>query len=49
MLSISRSMVRAEQEELIRMRDEEGLADAIARPILQRLDLRDQALRTKKG
>lgn len=39
------ALVRAEQEELIRMRDEEGLPDAIVRPILRSLDLRAQALR----
>jgi CPA1 family monovalent cation:H+ antiporter len=43
-LTAARAMVRAEQEELIRLRDEEGLPDAIARPILRDLDLRDQAL-----
>ncbi len=42
-------MVRAEQEELIRLRDEEGLPDAIARPLLRALDTRDQALRVQGG
>lgn len=37
-------MVRAEQEELVRMRDEEGIPDAIVRPILGALDARLQAL-----
>jgi hypothetical protein len=46
MLSTARAMVRAEQEELIRLRDEEGLPDSIARPMLRELDLRAQALRT---
>ena len=46
LLSAARAMVRAEQEELLRMRDEEGLADAIVRPLLRQLDLRDQALRS---
>jgi Na+/H+ antiporter len=45
MLATARAMVRAEQEELIRLRDEEGLPDAIARPLLRELDLRHQALR----
>jgi hypothetical protein len=40
--------VRAEQEELLRLRDEEGLPDAIVRPLLRQLDLRDQALRSRK-
>jgi Na+/H+ antiporter len=48
MLGTARAMARAEQEELIRMRDEEGLPDAIARPLLRQLDLRVQALRTKR-
>ncbi len=46
MMSTARALVRAEQEELLRLRDEEGLPDAIVRPILRQLDLRDQALRT---
>jgi len=37
-------MVRAEQEELVRMRDEEGIPDAIVRPILTTLDASLQAL-----
>lgn len=37
-------MVRAEQEELVRMRDEDGIPDAIVRPILATLDARLQAL-----
>lgn len=40
----SRAIVRAEQEELLRLRDEEGLPDAIVRPLLRELDLREQAL-----
>jgi hypothetical protein len=47
LLSTARAMVRAEQEELIRMRDDEGLPDSIARPLLRNLDLRLQALRVK--
>ena len=43
------AMVRAEQEELIRLRDEEGLPDAVVRPILRDLDLRVQALRAERG
>ena len=42
-------MIRAEQEELIRLRDEEGLPDSIARPMLRALDTRDQALRVRRG
>ena len=43
------AMVRAEQEELIRLRDEEGLPDAVVRPLLRDLDVRAQALRTDRG
>jgi len=49
LISTARAMVRAEQEELIRMRDDEGLPDAIVRPLLHELDLRDQALRTEQN
>jgi CPA1 family monovalent cation:H+ antiporter len=45
MLSTARAMVRAEQEELIRLRDEEGLPDSLVRPLLRQLDLRYQALK----
>ncbi len=44
MLKVAASMVHAEQEELIRMRDEDGLPDAIARPMLRELDARETAL-----
>jgi Na+/H+ antiporter len=44
MLNVAISMVHAEQEELIRMRDSDGLPDAIARPLLRELDSREQAL-----
>lgn len=47
LISTARAMVRAEQEELLRLRDEEGLPDGIARPILRQLDTRDQALRQR--
>ena len=47
MLKVAASMVHAEQEELIRMRDEDGLPDAIARPLLRELDAREQALSRK--
>ena len=46
LLQLARAMVRAEQEELLRMRDEEGLPDAIVRPRLRDLDLRLEALGT---
>ncbi len=45
----AQAMVRAEQEELLRLRDEEGLPDAIVRPILRQLDLRLQTLRSERG
>ena len=44
LLQLARAMVRAEQEELLRMRDEDGLPDAIVRPRLRDLDLRLEAL-----
>jgi len=40
--------VQAEQEELLRLRDEEGLPDALVRPKLRDLDLRLQALGTER-
>lgn len=43
-LELEMLMVRAEQEELVRMRDEEGVPDAIVRPMLARLDARLQVL-----
>lgn len=46
-LALALLMVRAEQEELIRMRDEEGLPDSVVRPILRSLDVRTQALSTQ--
>jgi CPA1 family monovalent cation:H+ antiporter len=48
LITTARAMVRAEQEELIRLRDEEGLPDSIVRPLLRALDTRDQALRTEQ-
>ena len=47
LFSAAQAMVRAEQEELLRLRDEEGLPDAIVRPMLRELDMRLQALRAK--
>ncbi len=44
MLNVAISMVHAEQEELIRMRDSDGLPDSIARPLLRELDSREQSL-----
>ncbi|MSO27884.1 MAG: hypothetical protein EXQ60_07485 [Candidatus Nanopelagicales bacterium] len=43
-----RLMVRAEQEELLRIRDEEGLPDSIVRPIQLALDMRQQAFGPRK-
>jgi monovalent cation/hydrogen antiporter len=45
-LQLARAMVQAEQEELLRLRDEEGLPDAIVRVKLRDLDVRIQALGT---
>ena len=46
---LERIMVRAEQEELLRIRSDEGLPDAIVRPILHSLDVRAMSLETPKG
>ena len=46
--AIECSMIRAEQEQLLLMRDEEGIPDAIVRPVLRALDLREQAARTRR-
>jgi hypothetical protein len=48
LLQLARAMVRAEQEELIRMRDEEGLPDALVRPRLRDLDRRLEALEIER-
>jgi CPA1 family monovalent cation:H+ antiporter len=45
-ISVSLSMVHAEQTELIRIRDEEGVPDALIRPIMRDLDVRAEALET---
>ena len=45
----ARAMVRAEQEELLRMRSEDGLPDDLVRKILRTLDLRDAALKTEEA
>lgn len=44
MIGLARAMVKAEQEELLRLRDEEGLPDSLVRTKLRDLDLRLQAL-----
>lgn len=41
---VQRLIVQAEKAELLRIRDEEGLADAIVRPLLAELDARERAL-----
>jgi monovalent cation/hydrogen antiporter len=46
LFQLARAMVQAEQEELLRLRDEEGLPDAIVRAKLRDLDVRIQALGT---
>ena len=46
-LDIAHAMIRAEQEELIGMRDTEGLPDALVRPLLQRLDVQAQGLKAR--
>jgi monovalent cation/hydrogen antiporter len=46
--AVESSMIRAEQEELFRMRDEEGIPDAIMRPVLRKLDLREQSIHNRR-
>jgi CPA1 family monovalent cation:H+ antiporter len=46
-VSLSLSMVHAEQTELIRIRDEEGVPDAVIRPIMRELDVRVEALESR--
>lgn len=48
LFQLLRSMVQAEQEELLRLRDEEGLPDSIVRVKLRDLDVRLQALGTDR-
>lgn len=43
---LARAMVQAEQEELLRLRDEQGFPDALVRLKLRDLDMRTQALGT---
>ena len=49
LVQTARAMVRAEQEELLRMRSEDGLPDDLVRTILRNLDLRDAALKTEEA
>ena len=49
LVQTARAMVRAEQEELLRMRSEDGLPDDLVRKILRTLDLRDAALKTEEA
>lgn len=42
--AVSLSLVHAEQTELIRIRDEEGIPDSVIRPLMRELDIRVQAL-----
>ena len=48
LFELARAMVRAEQEELLRLRDEQGLPDVIVRRKMRDLDLRQQALGTER-
>jgi CPA1 family monovalent cation:H+ antiporter len=45
MLSVALSLLHAEQTELIRIRDEEGVPDAVIRPLMRDLDVRAEALK----
>ena len=42
------SMLRAEEEELVRIRDDEGIPDGIFRELLHQIDLRREALRNAR-
>jgi len=44
---VSLSMVHAEQTELLRIRDDEGVPDAVIRPIMRDLDVRAAALEAR--
>ena len=45
-VDLARLMLRAEQEELLRIRTDEGLPDGIVRPMLEQLEIRRLALET---
>jgi hypothetical protein len=45
-MDLARLMLRAEQEELLRIRTEQGLPDGIVRPMLEQLEIRRMALET---
>jgi len=47
-VAVESALIRAEQEELLRMRDEEGIPDAIVRPVLRKLDLREQSIHNRR-
>lgn len=42
-VALGKSLIHAEQEELLRLRDSEGLPDALVRPLLRELDQREQS------
>jgi monovalent cation/hydrogen antiporter len=44
-VAVKLRLIQAEKEALIGLRDDEGLPDAIVRPLMGQLDLREQALR----
>lgn len=48
-VAVESAMIRAEQEELLRLRDEEGIPDAIMRPVLRKLDLREQSIHNRRS
>lgn len=48
MKSLYLMMLRAEEEELVRIRDEEGLPDPVFREMLNRIDIRRVALRSSR-
>ena len=45
---LERAVIIAQQEELLRLRDEEGMPDALVRPVMHELDLQLAALNTRK-
>lgn len=47
LMNLALSMVHAEQAELLRIRDDEGVPDSVIRPIMRELDVREQALQAQ--
>jgi ribosomal 50S subunit-associated protein YjgA (DUF615 family) len=48
MRELEMSMLRAEEEELVRIRDDQSLPDGVFRTLLHQIDLRREALRNSR-